>query len=108
MEVYIVPMLGDNLSYYVTLDAKTQPGVWIDVAEPAKAKAFMESSAVGPNIVPAAVFTTHKHADHSAGNVQMKEMYPGIQIFGGQDDSVPGVTHNLVDKQKVNLAGLHV
>ena len=108
MEVYIVPMLGDNLSYYVTLDAKTQPGIWIDVAEPHKAKAFMESGAVGPNIVPAAVFTTHKHMDHSGGNIEMKTLFPDIQIFGGLEDNVPGATINMIDGQEVNICGLHI
>ena len=41
VEVYIIPMLDDNLCYYVTRDLNTQPGVLIDVAEPAKVTAFL-------------------------------------------------------------------
>ena len=41
MEVYIIPMLGDNHCYYITRSLSEKPGILIDVAEPAKVATFM-------------------------------------------------------------------
>ena len=46
MEVYIIPMLEDNLCYYITRDLATQPGVIIDVSEPDKLTTFMQANGV--------------------------------------------------------------
>ena len=43
MEVWIIPMLGDNLCYYVTSNISNKPGIFIDVSEPAKAKNFLDA-----------------------------------------------------------------
>ena len=42
------------------------------------------------------VLTTHKHNDHSGGNLELKE--EGVEIVGGKFDNVPGVTIAVEDK----------
>ena len=80
MEVYII-VNGpynppDNLMYYITMDKATKAGVFVDVYDPEKAQEFLTKQ--GITMPPAMILTTHKHADHSAGNQSMKEKYPDV------------------------------
>ena len=43
------------------------------------------------------VLTTHKHKDHSGGNVELRQLL-GIDIVGGKHDSIPGVSFEVEDK----------
>lgn len=70
VEVYIIPMLGDNFCYYVTRDLHQKPGVLIDVSEPQKVQAFLQALQIEQQ--PSHVMTTHKHHDHSGGNEEMR------------------------------------
>ena len=69
-------MLGDNLCYYVTLNLATTPGILIDVSEPEKARNFL--NAMNVTMEPTMILTTHKHHDHSGGNIEMKQIFPNI------------------------------
>jgi len=55
-----------------------------------------------------AVLTTHKHADHSGGNEAVKAMFPGLRVYGGAIDSVPGVTHNLDDGDEFTIGSIKI
>lgn len=61
----MIHMLGDmwNICYYITRDLATKPGIFIDVAEPAKAQQFLND--MGVTVAPSHILTTHKHYDHS-------------------------------------------
>ena len=106
MEVHIIPMLGDNLCYYITRDLETQPGILIDVAEPEKVVEFLGK--LGVQLHPSHVFTTHKHYDHSQGNAQMRELFPGIQVFGGAQEIVPGATYGLNNGQVLDINNMKI
>ena len=43
------------------------------------------------------VFTTHKHADHSGGNLSLAETWPGLKVIGGKEDNIPGCTNPVED-----------
>ncbi|RWV90984.1 hypothetical protein GW17_00046766, partial [Ensete ventricosum] len=56
------------------------------------------------------VLTTHHHwlflvrdRDHAGGNEKMKQLVPGIKVFGGSKDSVKGCTDNLENGDKLPL-----
>ena len=106
MEVYIVPNGGDNFMYYLTMDKATKPGIFIDVWEPAKAQQFLQTQ--GIEAPPTMILTTHKHGDHSGGNVDMRKLYPDLQVLGGEVDQVPGATAGVVDKQVFEVNDLRV
>ena len=109
MEVYIIPMnegTYDNLCYYITRGLQDQAGVFIDVAEPEKAKTFLQK--MGVQKAPVAVLTTHKHFDHSDGNTDMKQTFPDIQILGGAEDNVLAATRGLVDGDILEMEGLKI
>ena len=57
---------------------------------------------------PAMVMTTHKHHDHSGGNIEMREIFPNIQILGGANDNVPGATRGLENEEKLTVGDLQI
>ena len=64
--------------------------------------------ALGITIEPSTVMSTHKHNDHTAGNLEMKQIFPNIQILGGADDNVPGATDGLVNGQELVLHDIKI
>jgi len=100
-------MLGDNLCYYLRLKGQDAiPGIFVDISEPAKAIAFLETNSI--KVVPSHILTTHKHNDHSGGNIEMRELYPSLEIFGGLDDNVPGATTAVKDGDIFELNGIRI
>ena len=106
MEVYIIPMLADNLCYYITRDLATKPGILIDVAEPVKLKKFMQAN--GITMPPTLLLTTHKHSDHSAGNRDVAKSFPGIHIIGGADDRIPAMTQACQHNQQFEVNDIRI
>ena len=106
MEVYIIPMLGDNLCYYVTRDVATKPGILIDVSEPQKVLEFLH--AMGITVSPSHVMTTHKHYDHAGGNEEIKNLIPGLEVLGGLHDNIPGATQGLENEQVLELNDIRI
>ena len=41
--------------------------------------------------------------DHAGGNEKIKQMIPGIKVFGGSIDNVKGCTDKLENGQRLNL-----
>ena len=77
MDISLIPMLKDNLCYYVKLSGEHDyPGILIDVSQPDKVIEFLKASEI--KIVPSHIITTHKHHDHSGGNSDMKKAWPDI------------------------------
>ena len=54
------------------------------------------------------VLTTHKHWDHSGGNVEMAKAIPGLTVVGGEIDEVEGCTMSVTDGQVLTLGSLSV
>ena len=108
MEVYMIHMMGDldNLCYYITRDLHNQPGVMIDVAEPAKMQTFFQR--MGITVDPGMILTTHKHYDHCQGNLEMKAAFPNIRIHGSSLDNIPGNTGGLQHGQVIEFAQMRI
>lgn len=66
--VRILPLYTDNRCYYIFSTSDPKHGVFVDVGEP-KVVEYCKSA----GIVPSAVLSTHKHNDHTGGNLAMKE-----------------------------------
>ena len=41
--------------------------------------------------------------DHCGGNLTMVEKWPNIDIFGSENDLIPGLTHPVKDEDHVEL-----
>ena len=105
MNVLIIPMLSDNFCYYLHRKEDISKGFFVDVSEPEKVYTFLKTFGI-----PAAthLITTHKHGDHSGGNLALKEMFPDLQIIGGANDNIPGVTHAVNDGDVLDLHGVKI
>ncbi|XP_071491249.1 probable hydrolase PNKD [Diadema antillarum] len=96
-----IPYLKDNYAYLVE-DTVTQVAVVID---PGDADAVQ--TVVARQGVPlSAIFTTHRHWDHSGGNKKLKSIHPDLAIYGNAEDRVPGSTHKIGDGESVQIGNL--
>ncbi|KJE96045.1 hydroxyacylglutathione hydrolase [Capsaspora owczarzaki ATCC 30864] len=86
--VLVVPNRKDNYTY-VVLNNQTRDAVVVDPADPASILPAIEKA----NVKVLAVLTTHKHHDHSAGNWDMAQHFPGVAIVGSPTDNIPSLTH---------------
>jgi len=82
-----IPILDDNYAYLV-IDTVSNMAVVVD---PSDAEA-VKRSVLERNVNLKAVLTTHKHWDHAGGNEALKRDFPGLAVYGGAKDNVPGAT----------------
>ena len=113
--VRIVPVLKDNYSYLIACHATKLAGV-VDVSEVNPVVAALTehvhrtSSAAGTALSAShfAVLSTHKHWDHSGGNEAIAKAFPGLAIYGGAEEPIPGRTVALADTQSFSIGELRV
>ena len=106
INVILIRMLADNFCYYVYHESNFESGFYVDVAEPDKLKAFIHAYSLPP---PQVILTTHKHADHSGANKPLFEEFPGLRVYGGALDSIPGCTNPVTDEDVIEpIPGLTV
>ncbi|BFY98046.1 hypothetical protein BsWGS_01085 [Bradybaena similaris] len=96
-----IPMLNDNYAYLVS-DTKNNKSVIID---PGNAEAVQKVLAQR-NIRPEAILATHKHWDHVGGSKELRQLYPGIRVYGGEFDNVPDITHTLAEDDNLEFGDL--
>ncbi|KAJ6297131.1 hypothetical protein OIU78_022789 [Salix suchowensis] len=98
MKILHVPCLEDNYSYLI-IDESTKEAAVVDPVEPEKL--INAANEHGLNLK--LVLTTHHHWDHAGGNEKIKEMVPGIKVYGGSLDNVKGCTNKVENGDKVSL-----
>ncbi|XP_023743954.2 hydroxyacylglutathione hydrolase cytoplasmic [Lactuca sativa] len=98
MKVIHIPCLEDNYSYLV-IDENTKQGAVVDPVEPEKIIKVAKENGVELKLV----LTTHHHWDHAGGNEKIKELVPGIKVYGGSVDNVKGCTDKLENGDKLSL-----
>ncbi|CAN7002121.1 unnamed protein product [Brassica rapa subsp. trilocularis] len=108
MKISHVPCLEDNYSYLI-IDESTGDAAVVDPVEPEKVIKSAEQHSANIKFV----LTTHHHWDHAGGNEKMKQLVPGIKVYGGSLDKVKGCT-DAVDNgdtlslgQNINILALH-
>ncbi|ERN04245.1 hypothetical protein AMTRI_Chr08g210090 [Amborella trichopoda] len=108
MKILHIPCLEDNYAYLI-LDEKTREAAVVDPVEPEKVLKVAEAVHADIKLV----LTTHHHWDHAGGNDKIKELVPGIKVYGGALDNVRGFTNKLESGDKlsfgsdVNVLALH-
>ncbi|KAL5801283.1 hypothetical protein ACOSQ3_032915 [Xanthoceras sorbifolium] len=108
MKIFHIPCLEDNYSYLI-IDEGTKEAAVVDPVEPEKVLEAAKRHGVDLKII----LTTHHHWDHAGGNEKMKEMVPGIKVYGGSLDNVKGCTDKVESGDKfslganVNILSLH-
>ncbi|PKU63576.1 hydroxyacylglutathione hydrolase cytoplasmic [Dendrobium catenatum] len=98
MKIFHVPCLEDNYAYLI-VDESTKEAAAVDPVEPEKI--IRKASEIGADLK--LVLTTHHHWDHAGGNERIKDLVPGIKVFGGSLDSVKGCTNKVDNGDKVTL-----
>lgn len=97
-----IPLLEDNYAYLI-MDKSTDTAVVVDPADAAAVKKVIEEE----NVRLSAIFTTHKHWDHAGGNLEMKEEYKHISIYGNKKDNIPGCTNFIKDGDTMQVGSLN-
>ena len=69
-KIRVIPLYKDNLCYYIYTDDNPDKGILVDVGHDSVADYCLENS-----IEPIAILSTHKHSDHTGGNLKMKTQF---------------------------------
>jgi hydroxyacylglutathione hydrolase len=108
MKIIPVPCLEDNYAYII-IDEATKEGAAVDPVEPEKVLSVSKENGVELT----SVLTTHHHWDHAGGNEKIKELVPGIKVYGGSLDNVKGCTNKVESGDRlsigkdINILALH-
>lgn len=94
-------------------DAADRPVALVDPSDPTAVLAALSDLSRdhygGAALRPVAILTTHKHWDHAAGNVPLREKFGrSLRVYGGEVDAVSGCTHPLRDGDEVRVGSLRV
>lgn len=102
MLVHTVPVLGDNYAYLIVCEQTRQAAA----VDPADARA-VERAVAEQNIELVAIWNTHHHADHTAGNGDIARRH-AVSVVGHRADagSIPGLTHALDHGDTIALGQL--
>ncbi|KAH1255525.1 Hydroxyacylglutathione hydrolase cytoplasmic [Glycine max] len=98
MKIYHVPCLRDNYSYLI-VDKSTKEGAVVDPVEPQRVLEAANSHWVNLKLV----LTTQHHGDHAGGNEKIKQLVPGIKVYGSLIDNVIGCTDKVENGDKESL-----
>ena len=104
-KVHILPVLKNNFCYVIE-DLTTHSVGLVDVSEVDPVLTYLKEKLHPPG--PPCILTTHKHWDHSDGNLKLAKLFPDMTIYGGSKDNVPGCTQPLDDGASFNLGALNV
>uniref|UniRef100_A0A803P0V0 hydroxyacylglutathione hydrolase n=1 Tax=Cannabis sativa TaxID=3483 RepID=A0A803P0V0_CANSA len=98
MKIHHIPCLEDNYSYLI-IDESTKEAAAVDPVEPEKVLNVAQQHGV----VLKLVLTTHHHWDHAGGNEKLRQLVPGIKVYGGSKDNVKGCTDIVDNGDKISL-----
>lgn len=102
MKIYRVPVLSDN---YIFLLHDLEKNI-AAVVDPAEAELVLKLlKELNAELV--AIFNTHHHGDHVGGNEKLRQHYPQITIYAGEEDRgrIPGQEVFLKEGDRVEFAG---
>lgn len=110
VSIELVPMLKDNYGYFITCK-QTNKKAFVDIAKGCEKIAF-EKFGWDDKEQEIYVLTTHKHWDHSGGNLDFLNLFKNknvkITIYGGILDNIPGCTNPLSDNEEFYIGNIQV
>ncbi|KAG8340043.1 putative Hydroxyacylglutathione hydrolase C terminus [Trypanosoma vivax] len=110
--VAVIPVLRDNYSYLIH-DKTTGVLAVVDVSKDVAPviDCVRRISSGGSTDGLRTILCTHKHADHSGGNITLQKQlnaFGSFRVFGGANDNIPGVTHTVVEGDRFYVGSLQV
>lgn len=99
MKIFEVPCLEDNYAYLI-IDEITKEAAAVDPVEAEKVVEAANQHGATLKLV----LTTHHHWDHAGGNDKIKQLVPGIKVYGGSLDNVRGCTHQLQNGDTLSIS----
>ena len=99
--IHIVPVLRDNYCYIVESDDKRC--IIIDPGQVVSVAAFIKQH----GLTPALILNTHHHADHVAGNAELKQLYD-IPVIGPKAEMklIPHITKGVAEGDVIDECGI--
>lgn len=102
VQVHRISVLSDNYSFLIE-DTQEKTAVVVDPAESSPVVEALE----GAGLRPAAIWITHRHADHTGGIEGLLDRYGKLPVYGSHEDSgqIPHQTSYVRDGDTVEFAG---
>ncbi len=103
MGVITIPQLADNYAYLV-VDESSNDAAVVDCAQ---AQPILEEvNRRGLRLI--AVLSTHWHADHTGGNLELASKVQGLRIYGARAEGgrIPGLTDPVDDGDQIKVGNL--
>ena len=102
MQVTTLPALVDNYIFLLFDDAALEAAA-VDPGDPKPVLEHLQR--MGCPLT--AILNTHRHSDHTGGNMALLEHYPDVPVFGGAGDRgrIPGQTHFLTEEDEIAVCG---
>jgi len=105
IEVSRVKAFEDNYIWLIhSLNPNNDKGIII--VDPGEHQPVIEQIEIH-HYVPAAIFITHHHGDHTGGVKKLVEQY-NIPVYGPKNENIASVTTPLDNSQKVSLPDLNL
>lgn len=105
----IGPCGGEDNYSYLIVDTATGDSAVVDPAVCADGViALLDGRSGGASPLKLKqVLTTHHHWDHANSNQRMADLYPGLEVVGGEEDEVEACTKRVKDGDVLTL-GQHI
>ncbi|KAM7152903.1 putative thioesterase PNKD isoform 1-T1 [Macrochelys suwanniensis] len=101
VKILPIPVLSNNYSYLV-IDTRSNSAAAVDPSDPLAVQAAIEQEGVTLE----AILCTHKHWDHSGGNMALRRRFGSCRVYGSTCDAIPELTNPLSDKETVTVGQL--
>ncbi len=99
--VHIIPVLKDNYCYL--LEGADKQCIIIDPGQVKPVELYIQQNGLKPVLI----LNTHHHADHVAGNVELKSLYD-ISVSGpkAEENQIRGLTKSVTEGDVIEQSGL--
>src|SRR3989338_5580799 len=94
-DITAIPALRDN---YIWAIHDGQHAAVVDPGEAAPVRAFLDAHGLRLT----AILCTHRHADHTGGIVELREVY-NVPVYGRRHPANPHITHDLREGDRLEL-----
>jgi hydroxyacylglutathione hydrolase len=100
LEVVPIAAFRDNYIWLICSQDRDHAAI-VDPGDAAPVLCALEQQ----DITPTALLITHHHGDHIGGIREILTRFPGLEVFGPRHEAIPGITHPLVENDRVEVPG---